>query len=846
MIPAPRGTSSKGGRIYMNAVIMAGGFGTRLRPLTSSLPKPMVPVGGKPLMQHVVERLSVAKLNRQVALLFFQPQCISDYFGDGSRFGVEMRYRRAEADYGTAGSVRNALDLLDDRFLIISGDVLTDFDLTQAIAFHEDQGALVTMVLTRMTNPPEYGVVITDDRGHVVRFLEKPSWGEVFSDTINTGIYILEKEALAVLPPKTNVDFSKDLFPRLLREGAPLYGYIADGYWRDIGNLEEYAHAHDDLLTGRVQVTFPGQRRTVGGATLYADPTAVIAGDAVLSGTVVLGPRSVVEAGAHLGDVVVGGDSVIENGASLLRAVLWDRVQVGAQAQLRQTVVCNEVLIGAGAQLSEGTVISERVTVGAGVQVRPNIRIWPGKEIEAGATVTDSLVWGDKFNRELFTDAKISGVFNREFTPEFGVRLGGAWGAQLGTGKTVLASRDDSPASRLLTRSIGSGLCAAGVHVHDLSTVPVPVLRHLLSVGMYAGGFHVRRSLEHAQWSDFIAFDLRGRDLGIAEAKSIERLFKREDYHRAEMDATGRIEYPIRVLEGYRAAFLSAVDAGLLRKRAFRVVVDYRRGIAGSLLGGLLLDLGIDTVTIDTGPERAQRAPGAEGGDAVQLGTVVSSLGCDLGVRIHPHAEKFTLFDENGAPLDPLEMQRVVAYLFLSRHPGTVVATPVVGSGALDDLAARFGGRVLRLRNDHQAMMEAHAGGADLVIGTRGGLISQAFGPGADGLFGFVYVLSLLAQSGLSLAAARREVQGYAYAETSAHCPWEKRGLVMRRLSTWAADNDALTLDGVRAVEEDGWIWVGPDRYKAQFNLVAESRKSDYVERRLSEIAEQVSAWQKN
>jgi len=831
----------------MNAVVMAGGFGTRLRPLTSSVPKPMVPVGGKPLMQHVVERLCHAGLDRQVALLFFQPQCISDYFGDGSRFGVEMRYRRADADYGTAGSVRNALDLLDERFLIVSGDVLTDFDLRAAIAFHEEKRAQVTMVLTRMTNPPEYGVVITDDLGRIVQFLEKPSWGEVFSDTINTGIYILEKEVIADLPARTAVDFSKDLFPRLLSQGAPLYGYIAEGYWRDIGNLDEYSRAHDDLLAGLVHVEFPGDLRHRGEAQIWADPTARVADDAELSGTVVLGPRAVIEARARVGDAVIGADSLVQSGASVFRSVLWDRVQVGAQARLRKTTVCNDVVIGAGASVADGTVISERVTMGADVQVRPNIRIWPGKEIEAGATVTDSLVWGDKFNRELFTDAKVSGLFNREFTPEFAVRLGGAWGAQLGTGKTVLASRDDSPSSRLLTRSVASGLCAAGVNVHDLSTVPVPVLRHLLSVGMYSGGFHVRRSLEHLQWSDFIAFDLRGRDLGSADAKSIERLFKREDYHRADMDSTGRIEYPIRVLEGYRAAFLSAVDAELLRRRAFRIVVDYRRGIGASILGTLLSDLGIDTVTIDTGPERSHQSEGTPARDeGMQIGAVVKSLGCDLGVLIHPHAEKFTLFDEEGQPLDAIEMQRVIAYLFLSLYPGTVIATPIVGSAALEDLAGRFGARVSRLRNDHQAMMEAHAAGVDLVLGTRGGLISREFGPGADGLFGFVYALSLMARSGAALSAVRREVEGYRYGSATAHCPWDKRGQVMRHLSRWATERNALTIDGVRAVEDGGWIWVGPDRYKAQFNLVAESHAPEYVENRLAEAARQVALWQKS
>lgn len=831
----------------MNAVIMAGGFGTRLRPLTASLPKPMVPVAGKPLMQHVVERLVRHNLKRQVGLLFFQPTTISGYFGDGSKYDMSIKYRRADADYGTAGSVKNAEDLLDDRLLIISGDVLTDFDLQKAIDFHEEKGAQVTMVLTRLPNPLAYGVVITDADGRVTQFLEKPSWGEVISDTINSGIYIIQKEVIAALPAKTFVDFSQNVFPRLLAEHAPLYGYVAEGYWRDIGNPEEYILAHRDIFAGAVDVNFPGRKLERDAAQVFCDETAEIADDAKLSGLVVVGPRSVIQSGATVEDTVVGADCMVGARTRLLGTVIWDRVQIGAEARIRQAVICNDVQIGESNLIGEQTVISEKVNTGPDVQVRPNVRIWPGKDIEAGATVTDSLVWGDKFNRELFTDAKVTGIFNREFTPEFAVRLGGAWGAHLGTGRVVLASRDDSPASRLLTRSMVSGLCAAGVNVHDLRTVPIPVLRHLLSVGMYAGGLHIRRNPESQERSDLIVLDARGRDLGNNEAKSIERLFRREDYYRAEIDSTGRIDYPIRVVEGYRAAFTGAIDAELLRSRGFRVVIDFQGGIGAAILSPLLTELSVDAVTIDAGTPRTSTDLQTKGTYSKnQVSAVVRSLRADVGVIIHPQAEKMTLIDETGEVLDPMELQRVVGYLFMSQNPGTTLATPVIGSQALDDMATQFGVRILRLRNDHQAMIQAYSDGADLVVGTRGGLISGSFGPGSDALFGFLYVLELLARSGKPLSEARKQVEGFVYESASAHCPWEKRGQVMRHLAEWAKEKDAAMLDGVRAVEDEGWLWIGPDRFKAQFNIVAESRKPDYVQARLTEAAARVSSWQED
>src|SRR5687768_1616049 len=245
----------------MKAVIMAGGFGTRLRPLTSNVPKPMAPMVNRPMMYHIVEILKALGIRDITSLLYYSPEAITGYFGDGSAFGVTMRYVQAEADFGTAGSVRNAAEFLDERFIIISGDVLTDIDLAKAIAYHESKGSKATIVLTRVPDPLAFGVVMTNDEGRITRFLEKPQWGEVFSDTINTGIYILEPEVLDLIPFKKDFDFSKDLFPHMLREGMGLFGYIAEGYWRDIGNLNEYQTAHLDVLRGKARVNVPGEHR---------------------------------------------------------------------------------------------------------------------------------------------------------------------------------------------------------------------------------------------------------------------------------------------------------------------------------------------------------------------------------------------------------------------------------------------------------------------------------------------------------------------------------------------------------------------------------------------------------
>src|SRR3954452_19457378 len=244
----------------MRAVVMAGGEGTRLRPLTSNHPKPVVLIVGKPCMEHILELLRDHGFVDVVVTVAFLPQAIRSYFGTGASLGLHVEYSGEESPLGTAGSVRLASDRLDDTFLVISGDALCDIDLSAIVAAHKEKGADVTIGLKSVENPLEFGIVVTDENGKVERFLEKPSWGQVFSDTINTGIYVLEPEVLRHIPTDRPYDFSKELFPLLLEMGRPMYGYVMDGYWQDIGNLDQYRQANFDALEERVRLNVPGIR----------------------------------------------------------------------------------------------------------------------------------------------------------------------------------------------------------------------------------------------------------------------------------------------------------------------------------------------------------------------------------------------------------------------------------------------------------------------------------------------------------------------------------------------------------------------------------------------------------
>ncbi|MGH7551396.1 MAG: sugar phosphate nucleotidyltransferase, partial [Longimicrobiales bacterium] len=738
----------------MKAVIMAGGFGTRLKPLTINRPKPMVPLANRPVMERIVELLKCHGITDLVSILYFQPEQIRAYFGDGSAFGVRMEYVTADADYGTAGAVRNAGDLVrGGRTLVISGDVVTDFDLRAALAEHEARGAEATIALTSVENPLAYGIVIVDkETGRIERFLEKPTWGEVFSDTINTGIYILEPEVLERIPARTNVDFSKDLFPAMLRDGAALYGHVAQGYWRDIGTIEEYRQAHEDVQNGRLRVLLAGERRPGREGEVWGENGALLDRDVRVKGMVIVGRNTTIGPGASLENVVVGAGSVVEEGAELHEVVLWEGCRIGKGARLSESVCASGVRVGEGAIIREKCILSDGSVVGDYAVVGPNVKVWPEKVVEERAALTHSLIWGESWERSLFNNARVSGVPNFELTPEIAARLASAYGAMLGAGKFVATSRDSDRASRMINRALMSGFMSVGLNVEDLRQMPIPVVRHAVHHGREAGGIHVRRSPFDTKVTDILFFDADGRDLPPDKTQTIERLFAREDFPRAGPEGTGDLNFPTRVVEGYHEHFLSETSSELIADRRFDIVVDFAYGTTVEVFPGLLGALQINLVSLDAyaSPGRLSRSEEEFQEVLRRLGGIVRSIEADLGLWIDPGGEVIYLVDDSGRALQPERTQAVVVSLALEHLGVERVAIPVTTPTAVVSCIERAGGEVLWTKTEHASMM-ASAANADMVAGTRGEFIFSHFLPAYDGMFAAARVLEGLARSGAPL-----------------------------------------------------------------------------------------------
>ena len=742
----------------MKAVIMAGGFGTRLRPLTLNIPKPMVPLGGIPVMEHLVQLLKKHGFEDITALLYFQADQIKEHFGDGSDFSVKMNYVMSQADYGTVGSVKNAQKYLTDRFLIISGDVASDIDLSKAVDFHKKHRAEVTMVLSRVENPLAYGVVITDENGRITKFLEKPSWGQVFSDTVNTGIYVLEPGVLDLVPPATSFDFSKDLFPRMLENKQKLFGYTAEGYWRDIGNTDEYFMAHQDLLDGSLHLGSFGTKIEKDDAVIWVGKDTLISPRASFSGTVIIGDRTKIGPRARLFNTVIGPDSIVGREADLNRVITWSKVSIGPQSKLSEAIICEGVIIGEEAVIEEKAIISDKARIGDGARVKANVKVWPEKEVEAGAILSSSLVWGERWAKELFSNSKITGIANVEISPEFASRLGAAYGAIVGNNQTVIVSRDGSRSSRMVTRALIAGLISSGANVAELRTIPIPVLRYQLSLQIEAGGIYARVSPSGGNHMDIVFFDPGGYDIPVAKAKSIERLFLREDFRRATMKQTGKIEFPERVIEYYRDGFLQSLQIDIIRQAGMKVVIDFMYGGASEILPAILGALGIEIVSVNAypDPDRIHSWNLESSKAAKQLSTIVKSLKADAGFLVGPGAEKLVVFDENGIQVDNQILLLKVLSLYLENKKCKKIAVPILASSGVEAIAMRNNINVERIPDSHLAMMDAlHKGGADFVGGTKGGFIFPGFQIGGDAMFAIAKIIELMALTGKHLGRVK-------------------------------------------------------------------------------------------
>jgi len=803
----------------------------------------MVPILNRPIAEHIVNLLKRHQITEIIATLFYLPDVMRDYFRNGADFGVQMTYAVEEDQpLGTAGCVKNIAALLDSTFVVISGDSLTDFDLTAAIEFHRQKQSKATLVLTRIADPMEFGVVITDDSQRICRFLEKPSASEIFSDTINTGIYILEPEVLQYLPTDEESDFSKDLFPLLLEKNEPMYGYIAEGYWCDIGNVDTYRQAQYDALERKVKVDFAYPEDVDNlwlGQNTYIDSSARVTSPALIGNNCRIGPRSRIEAGTVIGDnVTVGSD------ADIKRPIVWNGAIIGDDAHLRACIIGRGTRVDRRARVLEGAAVGSLSTVGEEAQISPSVRVWPSKKIESGATLNINLIWGSTAHRNLFGQRGVSGLANVDITPEFAVKLGAAYASTLKPGAQVMVSRDQRSISRMVSRSLISGLMSVGVNIQNLEATALPLSRFIAPTLNVAGGIHVRI---HPDRSDHLLiefFDTKGINLPKSKEKKIEGAYFKEDFRRARIEEIGSIAYPSRVIETYATGFEKNLNTEAIRHSNSKVVIDYVYAVSGAVLPQLLNKFGCDVVVLNA--SLSQTIPTAEDREGLlsQLGHVVEALKASFGVQVSANGEQLILVDESGSPIRGEVLTALMFDMILTAHPRGTVVVPVHTSSAVEQIARRHDARVIRTKANPTALMEACHQNQGVVIGgsAETGFIFPQLHPGFDAMFCIAKLIEMLTLQEQSLHQVRGDLPRVYHRGQVVRCPWTLKGGLMRHLVETHPAEDLELIDGVKVInrQHDGWILVLPDAGEPLVHIFANGSDRDWVDETLREYRNRV------
>ena len=656
----------------MKAVIMAGGEGTRLRPLSLGRPKPMTPLLGRPVMGHIITLLKKHGITDICVTLCYRPQEIMDFFGDGSQIGVHLTYFVEQKPLGTAGSVKNCMGHLGgEDFLVISGDCVCDLDLGRLAAFHRERGAAATLALYRHPTPLEYGLVYTDASGKISRFVEKPSWGQVTTNFVNTGIYVLSPQAMERVPEQGAFDFGKDLFPGLLEGGIPLYGCPLEGYWCDMGDCGAYLDCVRDALAGKVKLDMGLPQRAPGvwaaepvpaGVSLTA-PCWIDRGVSLATGAKI-GPNAALSRGASVG-----------SGAQVQRCVLLEDASAGPGALLDGAVLCRGAAARTGAVLNPGTVLGENALAEEGAVLLERVRLWPGQTAPAGGCLSHSVTSGSQ-KGILHFDAGgvIRGVPGEDLGPEALMALGSALGAEgdLGLGCS------DTPAARMLAQAAAAGAAAAGGRIlsHGLSCPAQGAW------AAEAGRLPVSLFVEESGAAVYLhLFDGQGLPLERARTRKLEHALLQGEARRVHAGQVGRVER--QELTDQQWARETVRRARLGRPALRRVTA---------------------AVGNQTAEDRA-------------LGQALAALGCRIEAQWRPgipafHASRggfrLTAQDERGAVLDPGQLLALVTLIEMENGSGAV-AVPAQATAAVDLVAAGYSGRVLRLDRDGAAARERYA-----------------------------------------------------------------------------------------------------------------------------------------
>ncbi|MDY0116563.1 MAG: sugar phosphate nucleotidyltransferase [Sulfurimonadaceae bacterium] len=832
----------------MKAVVMAGGFGTRIQPLTHSRPKPMLPIMNKPMMEHTIVMLRDLGIQEFIVLLYFKPEIIQDYFKDGSEWGIKITYVLPDNDYGTAGAVKLAQKHIgNDNFIIISGDLVTDFDFQKLFDFHKKEKAKLSIGITSVENPLEFGVVIVNKEHKIEKFLEKPSWGEVFSDTINTGIYILEPEILNYIPENENYDFGKELFPFLMQRGVTLMGCTLDGYWRDVGNPESYREVYEDILSNKVKFNIMANKQNFPDGVLYSTEKYSIDPSVEIIGTVLLGKNVEIRKGVKLNNTVISDNVVLGHSAKIRNCVIWDNTEIGKNVILDNCVICNDNIIHKNVKAKSGLILAEGCEVGELASFEQDVIIWPDKTIEPASIVTRSLILGSKYKNSIFENGSVSGKSNIELSCEMATKLAEAFAAHMPIGARVIVGRDDDKSSRMLKRAFLGGLLSAGVNVLDIKNVPPSVLRYTLANDpSLMGGAHFKRCLVDTTSSEITLFNEDAMRVSTSSAKAIEKSFFTEKFRRVDFSQIGSVIESRHYMEtsAYTKKIEEQISHGIIKCGGFKVAVDLMHGTTMHIFPSLLNNLGVENIILNAyyDEKKLSNVAALEKKSFSNISSIVKNLGFDMGLIIYPNAQKLSIVTEKGEILDKVEILYTVLELLDMEAKEKGVTKKVFLPTWSPDIK-KYENLVLE-SGKYSTFKPEKLNEYDLIATVDGNFSFIEFGYTRDAIFASLKIMELLSCHRVKLSDLLERVGDFYYKMTKVTCKQSLKGKMMRKFLEDAKSYKSSSEDGVKIWKNDtDWLLMIPDQYTENLNLYVQAKDKKAGEALLEEYIKKIALW---
>lgn len=828
----------------MKAIVLAGGFGTRIQPLTNGMPKPMLPILNRPMMEHTILKLRDELGIKDIAvLLYFMPDVIKNHFKDGSDLGLNIQYYLPDDDYGTAGAVGFAREFLDETFIIVSGDLVTNFKFDEIYDFHKAKKSKLTISLTPVENPLQFGVVIANKEGKIQKFLEKPSWGEVFSDTINTGIYIIEPEILNYIPVKSNYDFGKDLFPTLMKNDVTLWGCYTEGYWRDVGNPESYRDVYQDIYDGIIELNFKGQRKVVDGGVIYIEEGSSVDESTKVQGTVVIGKNTHIDGSVNLSNCVIGDGCKVDEFVKVSNSVIWNNCEVGEKSLINNAIVCNDVSFDKNVKIKSGLIIAEKCVVEQNVTFERDVMVWPNKTIQEGTSINTNVIWGDKYKAAIFGAGSVSGRANIELSSDLALKLAESFGSVLPVGSKVYVSRDYHNSSRMLKRAFLSGLLSTGINVVDVFNVPSVVMRHdLANNDDIVAGVHIRQSAKNLEETEILFYTSEGLLIDTNFAKNMERVFTRENFRRVRSSEIGYITEDAQLADRYVSAIKGKINNNILKTKGLKIATNLMFGSISNVYPKIANELGVESVILNAyeDDKQLQNLAATIQRSQAEVSKIVTALGLDCGVLIYPNGQKLQFIDDQGklvkdyvallAMLDMLnkDTSNSARKVFLPAW-----APDFIEYDKLEVVRGKFGGFKAKQLQDY-----------DLVANTDGHFAFSEFGLNTDAVFSSIKVLEMMITNGNKLSDVIKSIPEFVYRGENVPCPSAFKGKMMRKFLEDGKDKKSSHVDGVKIwVSEKEWILMVPDQHLEYLNIYIQALNHTNANAIFDDYKAKIDSW---